>query len=775
MYQNIVAKFNNISFTIITGLCTLLPFFFLPATVGGLGSVKGVLLYVGVLLAFSLWIVAQFIDGSFKIPKNWALAAIGGLILFSLVSALMSPNKVLSLWGRGFSIDSFATMLVLGLFAFLVASFAREQRKLIKLFLAAFAGSVVTILLQVILFAFHGVPFIANTLGHVASQGTLVGSWVDFAHFVTFTFLLSLLMYEVLMPKGFFRFLSLAAMVLSMVSLVFLNFKAAWIIAIVSALLVFVYKSSVERSISRFFVKSAQPEAQVPEEAPQPAQFPLLSFIALLVGLFFFLSSSSLGAGLARLAGVNFADIRPSFDATTHVMRASLLQDPVFGAGAGRYGDVWNLFHPVAVNQTMFWNTSFDSGFSYVWSLATTNGIIVALLLLVAVILAIVQGFKLFNYQYPDRFSRFIAVTALIMLIAFLTLILLASPGIVLIGYGFMYLGLLVGVSTLVGKTKLKTLNYLRDPRLSFFAILLLVVAAMVGFSSVYFAGNRFASVVAYNRAIIASDFPTAERRINNALSYSANDIFWRTRAALYTSQFATEAAKENADKGLLQTYFTQAEQSAQAAVAWDRNNAGNWLTLSQVYRLIASGESEEAYKNAIAAGQEAKTRNPNNPAYQLNLAQIALARGDVTAANQAIDAALALKADYLDAFVLRAQIKAAQGNTQGAREELVNYTKTAPFDAQGYVLLANTELELKNYQSALDAFAQARAIAPTNPNIYLAYINTLTLMGRKSDAIAELEIFKTRYPNVQGVQEQIDRLKNGTTTAPAEETTPQQ
>ncbi len=775
MYQNIVAKFNNISFTIITGLCTLLPFFFLPATVGGLGAVKGVLLYVGVLLAFSLWIVAQFIEGSFKIPKNWALAAIGGLILFSLVSALMSPNKALSLWGRGFSIDSFATILMFGLFAFLVASFAREQRKLIKLFLAAFAGSVVTILLQVILFVFHGVPFIANTLGHVASQGTLVGSWVDFAHFVTFTFLLSLLMYEVLMPKGFFKFLSLAAMVLSIVSLVFLNFKAAWIIAIVSALLVFVYKSSVERSISRLFVKSAEPEVEAtPEEAPQPAHFPLLSFVALLVSLFFFLSSASLGAGLARLAGVNFADIRPSFEATTHVMRASLLQDPVFGAGAGRYGDVWNLFHPVAVNQTMFWNTSFDSGFSYIWSLATTNGIVVALLLLAAVILAIVHGFRLFNYQYPDRFSRFIAVTALIMLIAFLTLIMLASPGIVLIGYGFMYLGLLIGVSTLVGKTKLKTLNYLRDPRLSFFAILLLVVAAMVGFSSVYFAGNRFASVVAYNRAIISKDFPTAERRINNALSYSANDIFWRTRAALYTSQFATEAAKENADKGLLQTYFTQAEQSAQAAVAWDRNNAGNWLTLSQVYRLIAGGESDEAYKNALAAGKEAKTRNPNNPSYELNLAQIALAKSDVAAANTSIDAALALKADYLDAFVLRAQIKAAQGNSQGAREELVNYTKAAPFDAQGYVLLANAELELKNYQSALDAFAQARAIAPTNPNIYLAYINTLTIMGRKSDAIAELEIFKTRYPNVQGVQEQIDRLKSSTTTTttPAEKTT---
>lgn len=769
MYQNIVAKFNNISFTIILGICAFLPFFFLPATVSGLGAVKGVVLYVGVLLAFSFWVVAQFIEGSFKIPKNWALAAIGGWVILSLVAALTSSNTGLSLWGRGFAIDSFATTLMLGLFVFLVANYAREQKKLVKLFLGAFAGSVVTILLQIILFALNGVPFVATYLGHVASQGTLVGSWVDFAHFVTFTFLLSLLMFEVLMPKGFFKTLSLTAMILSIVALMFLNFKVAWIIAMISALLVFVYKSSVERSMSKLFAGNT---TELPEETPQQQQanFPLMSFTALLVGLFFFLSSSSLGAGLARLAGVNFADIRPSFTATTQVMKSSLMENPIFGAGAGRYSDMWNLYHPAVINQSVFWNTSFDSGFSLVWSLVTTNGVIVVLLLLVAIGLSILHGFRLFNYQYPDRFSRFIAVTALVMLIAFATLILLGSPGLVLIVYGFMYIGLLVGVSALVGKTKVLSFNYLRDPRLSFFAILLLVVTAMIGFSSVYFAGNRFASVVAYNRAVVAGDFATAERRINRALSYAPNDIFWRTRAALYTSQFGTEAAKEKSDQGQLQAYFTQAEQSAQAAVAWDRGNSGNWLTLSQVYRLIAGGQNEEAYNNAKTAADEAQKRNPNNPAYSLNQAQIALAKRDVDGANAAIDAALALKADYLDAFVLRAQIKAALGNSQGAKDELINYTKAAPFDSQGYVILGNTELELKNYQSALDYFSKARQLAPANPNIYLSYINTLTLLGRRTEAIQELKTFMVRYPQVQGVQDQIDRLEeNVSAPAPVE------
>lgn len=765
MYQNIVERFNAISFTIITGLCALLPFFFLPASVSGLGPVKGVLLYGGVLLAFSFWILSQFVDGNFKVSKDKTLLFLGAWVLAGLVSALTSANVGVSLWGRGFVIDSFATTLILALFAFLVATYAREQRKLIKLFLAAFSGSVITILLQVVLFLTHNTPFVATYLGHVASQGTLVGSWVDFAYFVTLTFLLALLMYEVLMPKGFFKFLSLVAMVLSFVALAFLNFKTAWVITIVAALLVFVYKSSVERSLSRFF-GSVSPE--MAEE--RPAQFPILSFSALLVGLFFFLSSSSIGIGLSRLAGVNFADIRPSFSSTTHVLRSTLAHDPLFGAGAGRFTEVWNLYHPTAINQTIFWNTSFDTGFSWVWTHIATNGIIAGILFLILFIYAIVVGFKLFNYSYPDHFSRFIAVTALIMLIAFTALSVLGAPGLTLIMYGFMYLGILVGVGTLAGRTPVASFHYLRDPRLSFFAILLLVVTAMVGFSSVYFVGNRFASVVLYNRAIAAKDFVAAESRINRAITHSPMDVYWRARAALYTSQFASEAQKDSADKTVLQTYFTQAEQSAQAAVAWDRTSAANWLTLSQVYRLIAGGQDEGAYTNAKTAADEAQKRNPLNPSYLLNRAQLALAKQNIETANAEIDAALSLKPDYLDAFVLRAQIKAAQGNSQGAKQEIVNYTKAAPFDAQGYVLLGGAELDLKNYQSALDAFAQARALAPTNPSIFLQYVNTLTIMGRRSDAIRELEAFKTRYPQIQGVQEQIDRLKKTEATpAPSE------
>ena len=774
MYQTFISKFNAISFTILMILCALLPVFFLPVSWGGAAAVKGVLLYGAVFVAFSFWILAQFVGGSLQVPKSRIFVWMAAWLVLALVSALLSANSSVSLWGRGFVIDSFATTLVLVLFTFLVATFAREQKRLVTLFLATFVGSAVTVLLQVILYVSQKIPFVAKYLGHVANQGTLVGSWVDFAYFTTFTFVLALLFYEVLLPKGFFKKLSLGALILSTIVLVFLNFKAAWIIAIVSSLLVFVYKSSVERSAAKFFGDRdglpAQAEGEVPE---QNTTFPVLSFVALLVGLFFFLSSNSLGAGIARSVGVTFGDIRPSFGATVQVMGGALRHDPIFGAGAGRFGEVWNLYRPLSINQTQFWNTNFDSGYSLFTSLVTTGGSLVGIALLGIIVFSLILGFRLFSYQFPDRFSRFIAVTALIMFIAFAGLVFFSSPGIILVVFGLFYLGILLGVWTLVGKIPLVQLNYLRDPRTSFFAILVLVLATMGGFTAAYFAGNRFASIVFYNKAVTATTPEAVERNLNRALSLSQNDIYWRTRAALYARQFSTTANTQSPDKNVLQNSFSLAEQSARAAVSWDNTSANNWLTLSQMYQLISGGDIEDAYNAAKSAAEEAQKRSPLNPSLVLNQAQVATTKKNAEAALAFIARALELKPDYLDAFILKGQVRAGAGESRAVIGELTNYTKVAVYDPQGYFLLGQAYAGQKEYSNALEVFIRARGLAPNDPNTYLAVIDTLTSMGQKSQALAALDEFAKVFPNVTGVDQKRAQIQSAALPqAPAPTTT---
>jgi cytochrome c-type biogenesis protein CcmH/NrfG len=770
MHNKFIEKFNTISFSIVAVIAGLLPFMFLPATIGGLGAAKGVLLYVGVFLAFSFWLVAQFIEGTFCVSRNPIMIALGAWVVLSFVSALTSANGAVSLWGRGFALDSFATTLVIALFTFLVATHARNSSKLIRLFFAMFLGGIFTVFLQIVLYVSQNIGFVATYFGTVANQGTLVGSWVDFSYFVSFVFFLSLLVHEVLMPKQkFLKIASLAGMALSLIVLIFLNFKAAWIIAIVSSLIIFVYKSSIERIILKF---SKQNESST-EQEPDRQRFPLVSFISLLVGFFFFLSAGSVGAGLAQSAGVSFSDVRPSVATTLRVTRSSLAHDPVFGAGAGRYADVWNLYHPVDINRTVFWNTPFESGFNMFFTILTTNGILVMLALLALIVLSYKYGFRLLNSRFSDASSRFIAITALIIFLAFTVLFFFTSPGLVLIMMGFLSIGMLVGLSDMVGNSNVIALNYLRDPRTSFFAILTLVIATMAGFAAVFFSGNRFASIVVYNRALAAADFQTAAVRIDNALSLSQNDIFLRTRTALYTAQFSQVAATENPDKAQLQGYFSQAEQSARAAVAWDSTNANNWLVLSQVYQLVAGGNNAEAYTNGKQAADESQKRNPNNPIFLLNQAQLALTKQDAQGASAFIDQALALKNDYLDAYILRARIRIAAGETRAAVDEIGKYIAVAPFDDQGYVLLGRANLELKDYSAALSAFNSARQLTPNNPTNYLQYISALEVSGNKTQAISELNAFKTRFPTVQGVDEQIARMQSANNAPVTAPTTP--
>jgi hypothetical protein len=666
MYQTAVRISSSISFWIIAALAGLLPLFFLPASWGGVLSVKAVFLYSGVFLATAIWLFTQFLQGSLTVPKHRVLAVVGLWLLGVLLSTLFSANTSVSLWGRGFGIDSFIMALALGLLVFLVASYAREQKKLVTLFLATFMGSALTVLTQVVLYIVGHSSF-----AHVVTNGTIVGTWVDFSYLVTLTLIIALLMYEVLAPKGFFKIFSLATMLLCTIVLVFLNFTTAWIVTIISALLVFVYKSSVERSISKFFPAS--------DEHKPAAVFPFMSFGVLMVGVFFFLASASVGARIANSVGLSFNDARPSFATTNIVLTHSLAQDPILGAGPGRFAQAWDLHRPAAVSQSIFWNTSFESGFSTLQTMIVTNGLLPVILLLIAIALSIVHGFKLFSYKFPDRFSRFIAVATLIMVLAFTVLFFLGAVGVVLTMLGFFYIGLLVGVSQLVSKTTLVSWNYLKDPRKSFLTILLLVILMIGCVGVVYGAGKRFASVVAFSKALTAADADTAERFLARALSLTPNDIYWRARTSLHASQFVRLAQSEAPDKAKLQSTFAVAETSAQSAVVWDKTSAQNWLTLAQVYQLVVANDNPDILNAAKEAALQARTRNPNNPLYPIVQAQLAFSAKEYQTALDLYTEARTLAPGNADAWIGMVDSLVALGRRTEATEILDVFAQAFP------------------------------------------------------------------------------------------------
>lgn len=628
MYRSSV--FATISFWIITVVVALLPLFFLPGSWGGITAAKSVFLYSGVFAATLCWLFAQFIAGSISVPRHRIVAVLGGWVLAVLASALASANTRVSLWGRGFALDSFVTVLVLALFAFLVASYARDHKRLVTLFLAAFIGSTVTVLLQVVLYLVH-----TPALNQVAGAGSLVGTWVDFAYLTTLTIIAALLLYEVLAPKGLFKVLALVSMSLSTVVLVFLNFKTAWLVTLIAALLVFVYKSSVERSIES-----------------RSSRFPLVSFSVMMIGVFLFITAGTIGARISSTININTNDLRPSLATTLSVVGQSIAHDPVFGAGPGRFAQVWDRYRPVGINQTPFWNTSFDAGSGFLPTIVATHGTVPTLLLLALIVYSIIYGFGLFGSTFPDRFSRFIATAALIMVISTTVLIGIATPGVVLVAFGFLYIGMLVGVSQLIGTTSLATWHYLKDPRKSFLTIFGIVIAIILCVVAIYSSTQRFGSIRYFNKALSAKDIATADQYLLRAIAQSPNDLYLRARSALYTQQFASLASQENPDKKTLQIAFSSIEEGARSAVSWDPTNAVNWAALAQSYQLVAPGGNTDALAGWRDAAAKAHTLAPTHPLYVILQAQQAMTAKDYQGALDLYTSARTLAPGNPDAWI---------------------------------------------------------------------------------------------------------------------------
>jgi tetratricopeptide (TPR) repeat protein len=611
-----------------------------------------------------------------------------------------------------------------------------------------FVGAV-TLLLQILLFIFRGIPFMATYFSGVAVTGTILGSWADFALFCAFLFSFGILMFELFAPQGFVRIVSIAVVALSIVSLAFLNFTSAWVLVLVVSLLLFIYKMSVERSI----------RYGLPEESKKAnASFPFLSFGALVIGLFFFLSTATIGVSLARLANISFNDIRPSFATSQHVARASLLHDPLFGVGSGRYGVAWNSYHPASINATAYWNTTFSNGYDMPLTMLATLGVVPTALFIAFFIYLLFIGARVIGKNVEDRMSRFFAITVLVLYTLLFVAMLLSVPGIVGVTLFFLLAGLIIGMAQTQGMLQLRTLHFLTDPRLSFFAVTLMTGVILLGCASIYFSGTKFASVVFYNRALATGDIQTALRRLGHADALSHSDLYYRTASALYMNDFATRSRVQSPDMTTLQNDFSAAEKNATAAVSWDATNPLNWYSLSQVYQLAISA-NKDASTNAQTALGHAQSLAPQNPLFELTAAQIALAQKDQTGAIGHIQKAIALKSNYLDAYLLQAQLKQTDGDLQGAVDILKQYTQVAPYDDQGYGVLGLAYLSAKDYDAASSAFRTARSINPGEPNYYLLAIKTLYLKGDRTGAAQETQTFKKLFPNQASAADNLSQI----------------
>ncbi len=692
---------DRISFLVLFSFTVLLPFFFLPFLSVSIETSKGLLLVTAVIISIVCWIAARFYDGIVTIPRSTVLFIGGGAILIStLLSAIFSGSSATSFFGSMLDIGTFWFMLCAFVLMIMVALNFREPGKA-RFLTFGFLGSAVVLLVFQLLHVF--MPKILS-LGVLSGKtDTILGTWNAFGIFAGLFVVACLFVYEFFTINQKIKWALGAGTALALFLISLVNFIFIWELVGVFSLVVFIYKISTNFSKDKEIGK---------------INFPIFSFIVIIISLFFFMSSGWISDSLPNKLGTLSNEINPSFFATTSVTKNIIKDHPIFGVGPNKFGEAWALYKPAQVNGTAFWDVSFNSGFGLVSTLAASTGILGIIAWILFFVLFIFAGFKSLFSQLKN--SAHLEATFFFLLSLYLFV---ASffyfTGTVLFLLAVVFAGVFIG---LVGFGKPKgeiALSFFSDHRksffLMFFLIILMIVSVAFGFKYV----QRFVSVSYFAKAVQAQKVEDAQSYITKALRLNANDLYWRTYSQIHVvkmnsivSSNSGESALTEAQKAELQSSLDQAVNGAQAAIAYNPKNYTNYEMLGSVLQTAGLLGTEGAYARSVEAYKTAATLNPLNPRILLTISGIQFADKKLKDAKEYANKALTIKPDYVDALLLLSQMARSEGNTSQA----ISYAEKALA-----ILPTNKDLikyvdSLKSSSSSSNS-SSSETVSPTTDN----------------------------------------------------------
>lgn len=652
--------FDRLSFLVLFLVIIFLPIFSLPFTNIPIEASKGLLLVFGLAICVVFWAIARFLDGNIVLPKSWLLASGFFVSLAFLLSALFSVTPQISLFGTLFDIGSFWFIFSAFVLMMMSSIIFRNTKRAKVVLLGAILSSALVLVFQILhLF----LPEVLS-LGILSGKtGNVLGSWNALGLFSGFAVLMFLLVIEFFPISRLEKILLEVFILLSMFMVAAVNFPLVWTLVGVSSLIIFVYKISIT--------------FQVNEEEKRKS-FPLVSFMVVLLSLLFFISGQFIGNLLPNRLQISNTEVGPSLGATLTVTKGVLMKDPVFGIGPNRFGEAWSSYKPAVINNTQFWDVSFDSGSGLIPTFMVTTGGIGILAWVLFLVLFLFAGAKSVFSGIKNGINWEMMAFFVLSLYLFISSFFYSS-GTVIFLLALAFTGIFVGLASSASGKEV-TISFLNDHRKSFFSILALIILIIISVALSFKYIERFVSVSYFGKALTAETIPLAQENINKALSLHTNDLYLRTYAQIHLVKLSSLASKADSlteeEKAELQVSFEQAINGAQMAVVYNPANYLNHQLLGSIYQAVGSIGVKDSYVKALEAFQGASNINPLNPGLKLAMANASFADGKKKEAKEFAKEALALKGDYIDALLTLAQIARDEGN----RSEALSYAQTALF-----------------------------------------------------------------------------------------------
>lgn len=750
--------FSRIYQVLLVGLAFLLPVIFLPVPWATLAHAKIGLVAICAGLGIAAFALARFFEGQLSFPKSWIVIPSFLLPIVYFASALSQGASRASLLGGG-ETDTVAVMFLWVAILVLAALSFRTRPELMRVqTLLLWSAAVVAVFHIARLVLGAGVLSLGGLFTDPAAS--VVGGWHDLGIFLgLMTFFAAAYVTTAptfakpLMIWGLRVFVALSVLLL-----VVINTFDVWLgLSILSAVaLVYVAMRS-------------------PAEGEAPLSFvgritkAHLFAVLLAVSVLFVISGTTIHDMLPERIRIAQVEVRPSWEGTFSVATQTFEDSgALFGSGPNTFVRQWGHFKPAGVNETAFWNADFAQGIGFVPTSLVTVGIVGAVVWVLFLLGVLAESMRML-FRAPREVHP--QVTMMVLGVLYLWVInIVYPPGATLIALTFLLTGVLVAWGVSIGV--IPTYNRaVRDvPQIGFVWSVALIIIAVVALLVSAVVLRASVSDMLVNKGIstynTTGNIEDSRASIEKALAIdSGNDRAHRAALELGILQIVALAQSSEPDAETLRTQLqetiSQSIEHGLAAVSGDSSNYQNWLSLARVYEQLVGAQVEGAYENAQKAYEQAIAENPTNPLFPFRLAQLAVARGDVVAAEQYLTQALTLKPNFAAALFLASQVSVSKNDLQTALLMARAAAQAAPQEPVAWFQLGGLLVQAGDAQNAALALEQAVVLNGNYANALYLLSLSYNQIGKKEEAIRAMERVLELNPGNEQVVGIIEELKN--------------
>ncbi len=666
----IVKVLEGIASFFFIGSIILLPIFIIPSANASIAHSKIFLISTCLMLALLFFSLAVLRLGKYKFEFTTPVAAVWGIVIASVISALLVGNINSSFIGYNFSVFSVAFMIIFALVVTCTHLFLNKKISVMYLYLLLFASGVLLAIFHLSRIIF-GSDFLSFGIA-TSNTFSLLGSWNDLGIFYGLLLILSLFTLEKLPLPNIGKYVFASVSVISLVILIIVQFTPIWYIIGISSLVILMY------SLMRHRLETDYRESSLFSVS--------IASITAIFALIFIIGGNQINSNISNRTNINYLEVRPSATATLDIGKEVFKDNILLGIGPNRFNHAWSKHKDQSINETAFWNTEFTSGNSYIGTFVINTGLLGVISLIIFLFFYIKRQYQcLVSPKENDAFWYYIASSATIASVYLWFILFIYVPGASIIILTAVFTGIALTSSLNLRQIEgfnFDTIQNKKNTILLIFVVLIVIISAT---TIIYSLQNHHTQHLTFNRAILASangNIEESTRLLLQATDNSKSDLYPRAIAENSLRNINFLLTRPDPTETEINTFAEDLQlgvEAAREAIRRDNRNPANWAVLAALYATYINPNTPEITNMAKEALYRAIELDPSNPELMLVKSQIYLRENNTEEARAHLQSALRLKSNYVTALNLLAELDISEGNIQQARQNVINILRLQP------------------------------------------------------------------------------------------------